>query len=144
MPPIQHICTVPHVCHWLHIVLFITGYLWPIQPAPHSLLSGWSSCQDPMFTVRLVCQDSMHSGGPSGIQALIGKWVPLRHHWPGLHHAALHLSGTWSSHLCTSIYEELVEGCGASSGLDVTTGKQGATQVSPEGWVVVQTIGKCI
>src|SRR5882724_4057521 len=35
------------------------------------------------------------------------------------------------------MYEELVEGCGASSGLDVTTGKQGATQMSPGGWVVV-------
>jgi len=34
-------------------------------------------------------------------------------------------------------YEELVEGCGASSGLDVTMGKQGATRMSPGGWVVV-------
>src|SRR5882724_13609886 len=35
------------------------------------------------------------------------------------------------------MYEELVEGCGTSSGLDVTMGKQGATQMSPGGWVVV-------
>src|SRR5882724_373190 len=61
MPPIQHICTVPHVCHWLHIVLFITGYLWPIQSAPHGLLSGWSSCQDPMFTVGLVILPGLHT-----------------------------------------------------------------------------------
>src|SRR5882724_3673767 len=50
-------------------------------------LSDWS-----------FCQDSMHGGVPSGIQALIGKWVPLRHHWLGLHHTALSMSGTWSSH----------------------------------------------
>jgi len=86
----------------------------------------------------------MHGGVPSGIQALIGKWVPLRHHWLGLHHTALCLSGTWSSHLCTTIHEELVEGCGKYSGLDVTMGKWGATQVSLEGQVVVQTIGKHI
>src|SRR5882724_6915776 len=49
----------------------------------------------------------------------------------------------WSS-LHKNTYEELVEGCGASSGLDVTMRKQCATQVSPEGWMVVQTIGKCI
>ena len=60
----------------------------------------------------------------------------------------LFMSGTWSSHLCTMIcmYEEPVKGCGASSGLDVTMGKQGATQASLDG-VVVQTIGvqgKCI
>jgi len=51
----------------------------------------------------------------------------------------------WSSQH-NNTYEELVEGCGASSGLDVTMGKWGATQVSPDG-VVVQTIGvqgKCI
>jgi len=41
------------------------------------------------------------------------------------------------------MYEELVEGCGTSSGLDVTTGKLGATQVSPEGWGG-STIGKHI
>jgi len=86
----------------------------------------------------------MHGGAPSEIQALIRKWVPLGHHWPGLHHMVLHLSGTWSGHLCTTICEELVEGCGASSGLDVTMGKWGATQVSPEGWMVVQTVGKHI
>jgi len=35
------------------------------------------------------------------------------------------------------MYEELMEGCGTSSGLDVIMGKQGATQMSPGGWVVV-------
>src|SRR5882724_6675502 len=52
---------------------------------------------------QLFCQDSMHGGAPSGIQVLIRKWVPLRHHWPRLHHAALHVSGTWSSHPCITI-----------------------------------------
>src|SRR5882724_5219588 len=51
-------------------------------------------------------QDSMHGGAPSEIQALIRKWVPLGHHWPGLHHMVLHPSGTWSGHLCTTICEE--------------------------------------
>ena len=44
--------------------------------------------------------------------------------------------------LHNNMYEELVEGCGTSSGLDVTMEKWGATWVSLEGLVVVQTIGK--
>ena len=49
----------------------------------------------------------------------------------------------WSSQH-NNTYEELVEGCGACSGIDITMGKWGATWVSLEGWVVVQTIGKHI
>jgi len=58
---------------------------------PHSL-SDWS-----------FCQDSMHGGTPSGLEVLIGKWVPLGHQWPGLH-VALHMSGTWSGHPNTTIH----------------------------------------
>ena len=81
-------------------------------------------------------QDSVHGGAPSGIQALFRKWVLLGNHWPRLYHVALCSSGTWISHLCTQSYEELVEGCGTSSGLDFIMGKQGATRMSPGGWVV--------
>jgi len=56
---------------------------------------------------------------------------------------SLRSSGTWIGHLCTQSYEELMEGCGASSGLNVMMGKQGATQMSLGGWVVVQN-RKCI
>src|SRR5882724_2643616 len=37
------------------------GYLWPVRSAPHGLLSGWSSGQDPMFTVRLVILPGLHA-----------------------------------------------------------------------------------
>src|SRR5882724_12461002 len=61
---------------------FTTGYLWPIQSAPHGLLSGRSSCQDPMFTVRLVVLPGLHAWwctirdtGP------IQEVGTLGHHW---------------------------------------------------------------
>jgi len=40
---------------------FTTGYLWPIRSTPHGLLSSWSSCQDPMFTVRPVVLPGLHA-----------------------------------------------------------------------------------
>ena len=49
------------------------------------------------------CQDSMHSGAPSGLEILIGNWVQLRYHWLGFH-AMVHMSGTWSSHPNTAIH----------------------------------------
>ena len=73
----------------LHMAYCLAGL--PVRTP--SSLSDWS-----------FCQDSMHSGVPSAIQALIGKWVPLGHHWLRLYHMALHLSGTWSGHLCTMIH----------------------------------------
>ena len=83
---------------------FTPGYLWPIRSTPHGLLSSWSSCQGPHVQLyQLFCQDSMHGGTPSGIQVLIGKWVPLGHHWLGIH-AMLHMSSTWSSHPNTTIH----------------------------------------
>src|SRR5882724_12419179 len=48
-------------------------------------------------------QESMHGDTPSGLQVLIGKWVPLRHHWPGLH-VVLCMSSTWSSQPSTTIF----------------------------------------
>ena len=84
---------------------FTPGYLWPVWSAPHGLLSGWLSWQGPHIQSDwLFCWDSMHGGTPSGIQVLFTKWVPLGHHWPGLHHAALHTSGTWSGHPCITIH----------------------------------------
>ena len=81
------------------------GYPWPIQSAPHGLLSGQSSCLGPHIqSDRSFCQDSMHSCTPSGIQVLFQKWLPLRHHCPGLHHVALHASGTWSGHPCITTH----------------------------------------
>src|SRR5882724_3227854 len=135
MPPIQHICAVPHVCRWLHVI-----WVHHRIPVAHPVCSTWLTVW-PVFLSgpHLHCQtghsakDSVHSGAPSGIQALFGKWVLLGHHWPRLYHMALRLSGTWIGHLCTQSYEELMEGCGTSSGLDVITGKQGAPQMSPEG-----------
>ena len=40
---------------------FTPGYSWPFWSAPHSLLSGWSSCQDPMFTVGPVILPGLHA-----------------------------------------------------------------------------------
>src|SRR5882724_6639219 len=40
---------------------FTPGYLWPIWSTPHGLLSGQSSCQDPIFTVRLVILPGLHA-----------------------------------------------------------------------------------
>src|SRR5882724_7037938 len=40
---------------------FTTGFMWPVWSTPHGLLSGWSSCQDPTFTVRLVILPGLHA-----------------------------------------------------------------------------------
>src|SRR5882724_114592 len=65
-----------------HTAYYLAG---PLVRTPHSL-SDWS-----------LCQDSMHSGAPSGLQILIRKRVLLGHHWLGLH-MALCMSSTWSGH----------------------------------------------
>src|SRR5882724_12630977 len=70
-----------------HMVYCLASHL---VRTPHSL-------SDQSF-----CQDSMHGGAPSGLQVLIRKWVPLRHHWLGLH-VALCMSSTWSGHPNTTI-----------------------------------------
>jgi len=75
---------------------FTPGYL-----LAHLVCPTWLTVQPvifsgPTFTEPVILPDSMHGGAPSGIQVLFGKWVPLGHHWLGLHHAALRMSGTWS------------------------------------------------
>jgi len=99
-----------------------------------------------MFTVRPVILPGLHARwctirdtGPN--QEVGTTWASLARTPP--HGAAPKWHMVWSS-LHNNTYEELVEGCGASSGLDVTMGKWGATWVSPEGQMVVQTIGKHI
>jgi len=93
LPLAAHCLGSPQDTHGLsgppHMTYYLAGLL---VRTPDSLLD-WS-----------FCQDSNHGGTPSGIQALIGKWVPLGHHWLRLYHMALHLSGTWSGHLCTMIH----------------------------------------
>src|SRR5882724_11609933 len=127
---------------------FTPGYPCPLQSAPHGSLSGQLSCQDPTLTVGLVILPGLHAWwhtirdtGPNQevgtTQASLAGTPPhsTEHEW--------HMVQS-SQH--NNMYEELVEGCGASSGLDITTGKWGATWVSLDG-VVVQTIevqGKCI
>src|SRR5882724_3194284 len=144
MPPIQHICVVPHVCHWPHFI-----QVHPRIPVAHPVHPTW-------LTVQLVILSGPPcSIGPVVLSGLHAWWSTIRDTGPiwevGTIQASL--AGTppcgaacewhmvWSS-LHKNMYEELVEGCGASSGLDVTMGKQGVTWVSPEGVVVVQTIGK--
>jgi len=115
-----------------------TGYLWPIRSThmaycPASLLVRTpSSLSDQSFLPGLHARwHTIRDTGP------IREVGTTRELWLRLYHVALHLSGTWISHLCTQSYEELMEGCGTSSGLDVITGKWGATRMSLGGWVVV-------
>src|SRR5882724_4270707 len=80
---------------------FTPGYLWPIWSTPHGLLSGQSTCQDPTFTV-----------GPVVLPGIHAQWHPIRdtgpnqevHHWQGLHHVVLCMSGTWSGHPSITIH----------------------------------------
>src|SRR5882724_11098859 len=40
MPPIQHICVVPHVCHWLHFI-----QVHPRIPVAHPVCPTWLTVQ---------------------------------------------------------------------------------------------------
>src|SRR5882724_8694938 len=102
---------------------FTPGYPWPIQSTPHSLLSGQLSCQDPMFTVRLVILPGLHAWWctirVTGPNWEVGTtWASLA----GTPCSAVHEWHMVQSSQHNNMYDELVEGCGTSSGLDVPMG----------------------
>jgi len=112
-----------------HTAYFLAGLL---VRTPGSLLDQ-SFCQGSMHGGMHTIRDTGPNQEVGTTQASLAGTPP--------HSAVPKWHMVWSS-LHNNTYEELVEGCGTSSGLDVTMGKWGATQVSLEGVVVVQTIGK--